>query len=181
MKPNAMPAAAAPSAQSKSLRLFYALWPDAATRIALQRWQEPLRGRNTPADNLHLTLAFLGQQAATLLPVLQDILQQLPPAPAALVLDRIAYFPRHRIACAEMSEVPPALITLQQALQQALVQHGIACEEHAAFRPHVTLTRAAPRPPAGAPEAIRWQADQVVLVQSQTLAEGACYHVLAMR
>src|SRR5437667_76833 len=48
--------------QQRKLRLFYALWPDAATRAALTRLQLAVRGRNMRPENFHLTLAFLGEQ-----------------------------------------------------------------------------------------------------------------------
>ena len=51
------------------MRLFFALWPEPDTQ---RRWHEelasyvkPLGGRRVPAENLHLTLAFLGEVPGT--------------------------------------------------------------------------------------------------------------------
>ena len=58
----------------ENLRLFYALWPDQATRAALMRLQSGLAGRRIAPGNLHLTLAFLGMQPSALLPQLAGAL-----------------------------------------------------------------------------------------------------------
>lgn len=164
---------------TKSMRLFYALWPDDATRAALVRWQDHVQGRKTPHDGLHITLAFLGQQPATLLPTLQTILMSVPQPDMTLVLDRVGYFSRHRIAWAGMRVVPDALITLQQTLTQELTQHGIEFNDQSGFRPHVTLARDALAPPDITVEAIHWQVGQLVLAQSAPHPDGTFYRVLA--
>ena len=47
-------------------RLFFALWPDAATSVALAALAQQIAaesgGRPTAPGNVHLTLAFLGDQ-----------------------------------------------------------------------------------------------------------------------
>jgi 2'-5' RNA ligase len=163
----------------KSVRLFYALWPDHATRAALVRWQDHVQGRKTARENLHITLAFLGQQPTTLIPTLQAILASLPPPDMTLVLDRLGYFSRHRIAWAGIQDVPDALMALQQTLTQALAQHGIAFNDQSGFRPHVTLARDALAPADVAVEKIHWRVGELVLAQSTTDRDGTCYRVLA--
>ena len=91
---------------SDTLRLFYALWPDDATASALQKLQAPMRGRRTAYSNLHMTLAFLGNQPASLLSVLTDILMHLPSANISLTLDKLGYFPRNQIAWVGPREAP---------------------------------------------------------------------------
>jgi 2'-5' RNA ligase len=166
---------------SESLRLFFALWPDDATRTALMRLQAPMRGRIIPYENLHMTLAFLGTQPAELLPTLKEILERLPPLTATLTVDRVGYFTRNRVAWAGMHEAPDALTGLQKALAQAITQRGIAFDNQHAFKPHVTLARDAALPPDLAFEPVVWRADKVALVQSATQREGAIYRVLATR
>lgn len=165
----------------ESLRLFFALWPDDLTRGELARLQQSLAGRQIPYDNLHITLAFLGQQPAAQLAALKDILMHLPKTAITLTLDRIGYFPRNRIAWAGMHEVPAALIVLQQHLAQALTECGIAFDSQLKFKPHITLARDAATPPDMAFNPIVWQAQQVALVQSVTMPGGSRYQVLAAR
>lgn len=166
---------------SESLRLFYALWPDDATSSALMQLQSPMHGRTVPYSNLHLTLVFLGQQPAALLPDLKDILNHLPRSDITLTLDRVGHFPRNRIAWAGMRHAPDALFTLHRALMQALLERKVAFNGQHDYKPHVTLARDASLPPDLAFDPIVWQANRAALVQSTTAAEGSIYRILASR
>ena len=167
--------------QQRKLRLFYALWPDAATRAALTRLQLAVRGRNMRPENFHLTLAFLGEQPIGSLPRLRQILRQLGGSALDLQLDQYGYFSRNRIAWAGMQQVPPALVTLQQELAQALTLHRIDYDNQSAFRPHLTLARNAQPPEELTIAPVLWHADHVALVQSDSLDQGRQYRILASR
>lgn len=164
-----------------TLRLFYALWPDGATRAALMQLQIAMAGRLTRSDNLHLTLAFLGAQPASAVPLLESILMRLPAAPMALTIDRIGYFTEPHLAWAGMSSVPPALASLEQSLAQELDREGIAIKRRAAFIPHITLARDTTTLEDFPFDAIAWRADHLALVQSDVEGEGVIYRVLASR
>lgn len=165
---------------SESLRLFFALWPDDETRAALMRLQARIRRQTTPYENLHLTLAFLGQQSITLLPDLKDILDRLPRSAITLTLDRVGYFTRKRIVWAGTHQSPGALAALQNELATALAQR-IGLEVQGEFKAHVTLARNAEPPPDSEFTPIVWHADQVALVKSVTTPAGSRYEVLASR
>jgi 2'-5' RNA ligase len=167
--------------RTHSLRLFYALWPDDATRAALMQLQAPIHGRKTRYENIHLTLAFLGQQSADLLPMLKKILTRLPQTPLSFVFDRAGYFTRNRVAWAGMHQIPDPLIALHDNLTQELRQNNVEFDSRSAFRPHVTLARDATQPEDLPFEPVIWQADQVALVQSVTQPEGVLYSVIASR
>jgi RNA 2',3'-cyclic 3'-phosphodiesterase len=166
---------------TESLRLFFALWPDDTTRTALMQLQSSIRGRLVSYSNIHLTLAFLGQQPTAVLPAAKTILTHLTSSPVTLRLDRVGYFARNRIAWAGMHSVPEALLRLQEELASALQRHGIASDSQQAFKPHITLARDASLPPDLLFTPIEWRASQVALVQSTTQAEGVIYQVLASR
>ena len=161
-------------------RLFYALWPDAATRAALAAWQARLQGKPVRTDKLHLTLAFLGQRPAGELPALLDILAHMPARAMPLVFDHASHFTQLALAWAALAQPSPALLDLRAACMQALAQQGLAPRfEHDRFTPHVTLARQAP-PPAGEDVApVAWLADELVLVES--LKSSGDYRVLASR
>lgn len=166
---------------NETLRLFFALWPDDATRTALLQLQTPIRGRIIPYGNLHLTLAFLGQQPASLIGIAKDILFHLRATPISLTLDRMGYFPRNRIAWIGAHEPPAELLQLHQELGEALRQANVTFDSAQTFKPHITLARDASLPPDISFTPIPWQADHVALVQSVTNAEGARYQVIASR
>jgi RNA 2',3'-cyclic 3'-phosphodiesterase len=163
----------------QSLRLFYALWPDDATRAALMRLQAPITGRKTRYENFHLTLPFLGQQAADLLPFFTSILASLSSPPVALTVDRIGYFTQNKIAWAGMSETPAALNALNDQMIEALRQNNIVFNNHSVFRPHITLARDAEQPEELPFNPFVWQCEHVTLVESTNQAEGVVYRVLA--
>lgn len=165
----------------ESLRLFYALWPDDATRAALREIQATMQGKISRYENLHMTLAFLGQQPATLLPALTDILAHLPALELTMTLDHVGSFTRNRIAWAGTREAPPALHALHRHLVQALGEHRVAFDGKSVFRPHITLARDTAAPPDRPFTPIRWRADHAVLVKSTLRADGPVYEVLASR
>lgn len=164
-------------------RLFYALWPDAATRDALQQLQYHLQldGRATPAANFHITLAFLGEQPLSALPALQRILTEVRCPPLSLAIDCSGYFSRLRLAWAGMHNPPERLFQLHAQLLAQLKAAGIAVKPSPGFRPHVTLARNTSAPPAMQSAPIFWQASDIVLAESQISQEpgqGALYRIL---
>lgn len=169
------------TAPPKTLRLFFALWPDDATRTALMQVQTAMHGRLVPYGNLHLTLAFLGAQPADVLLQAEDILARLMSPPMMLTLDRVGYFPRNRVAWAGMHHMPDELKSLHDELTEALRRQGIGFDQQQNFKPHVTLARDATLAPDISFDPIVWHADRVTLVQSVTEASGSTYQVIASR
>jgi 2'-5' RNA ligase len=160
-------------------RLFFALWPDPATRAALLRRQAGVHGTATAPDQLHLTLAFLGWQPAAALPALRALLEQVPAAPLALELDTWGHFGGPRIAWAGMRAAPPALLALQAELVRRLTAQQLLPPQSAPFRPHVTLARHADAAPTAPFAPLRWLAGEMVLAESS--GTGAPYRMVATR
>lgn len=160
-------------------RLFFALWPDDATRDALTSLQMRISGRRMRRENLHLTLAFLGEQAEAAVGTLTGILNDLPGTGLPLELDRLGYFPRQRIVWAGTHHAPDALLALHRQLAAALQQAGIHFDADRSFMPHVTLARNAEQPEDVPFAPISWKADRIVLAESTICPEGAFYEVLA--
>ncbi len=165
-------------------RLFFALWPDPATRDALRRLQHSLQldGRPTPAANFHITLVFLGKQPVSALPTLQRILAEVRCPPLSLVIDRSGYFSRLHLAWAGMNNPPERLLQLHEELQSQLKAADIPVKPSPGFRPHVTLARNTSQPPDMQGSSIPWQASDIVLAEShvsQKPRQGALYRILA--
>jgi 2'-5' RNA ligase len=152
------------------LRLFFALWPGERERAALDAWAQSCHaaagGRLVPRENLHMTLAFLGEVEAARLPQLGAIAAGARAAAFDLHLDRIGYWPHKRIVHVGASETPTALSALAEALNAALARAGFRTEARP-YRAHVTLLRDAPGAPAGVEiDALRWRVDAFVLAES---------------
>lgn len=142
-----------PEAQG-SHRLFFALWPDDATRIAIAAAAARLRthaqgGRWTAVDRYHLTLQFLGTWSR-----LPDALIRSACAAAAsarapgfsITLDRVGSFRTRSHLWWLGCQRPEPLLPLREVLARSLEDHGIAVAS-GPFVPHVTLVRGAGRRP----------------------------------
>jgi RNA 2',3'-cyclic 3'-phosphodiesterase len=164
-----------------SCRLFFALWPDDATRSALLALQARLSGgRPVPAANLHFTLAFLGQQPQDSVSALCALAARWTEFECLLRLDQLGYFRRSRIAWIGMRNAPEPLMTLQGSVLAALSEQGIVLPgEHGGFVPHVTLMRDAAVPPEGDVAPIPWRAKGVVLAESVARPGGSQYRILS--
>jgi 2'-5' RNA ligase len=158
-------------------KLFFALWPDEATRAriadavdAFVRTAAP-RGRRVKTERLHMTLPFLGEFA------------ELPPALVAAacaaaaqvrtgsfdcVLDRFGSFARAHVGWLGCAEAAPALQALFEQLVEALRAHDCHVARPAQFVPHVTVLRDIEHPIDAAPATpVRWPVDEFVLIASR--------------
>lgn len=166
------------------MRLFIALWPDETVRQKLA--DLPLDGgRRVLPANLHMTLAFLGEQAEAVVPALHGILNDLAPQNITLNIDHLDHFVTRdeTILWAGPSSPPAALQDLQAVLQADLRKRGFKTTDHAHFIPHITLARRASRAaltnlPGMLGSAIPWIAQKPVLVHSQSTPAGQRYRVL---
>ena len=98
-------------------------------------------GTAVPAENMHLTLAFLGDQTQATLGDLDDLLAEPDAAPFSLTLDGLGTFgdARPRVLFAAVSP-EPALSPLRRRVRRAAVDAGIELS-HERFVPHITLAR----------------------------------------
>ena len=165
-----------------SQRVFFASWPDEATRAALRAAAGPQlagAGRVVPADNLHLTLEFLGNVPAAQLARLAAIGAALAWPATLVLLDRLDVWPRARVVVAAPSAPPPALIELQAELRGRLGAAGFRVDAHP-FRPHVTLARDAPAAPrATLAPPVAWPLAELALIASQAAPGASRYRPLA--
>ncbi|MCK9201977.1 MAG: RNA 2',3'-cyclic phosphodiesterase [Gallionella sp.] len=173
-----------PRAHVPPVRVFFALWPDAAERKAMADWQPPLRklcgGKAMRPDTLHATLVFLGDVPAHRLEALKLAAEEVGGEPFELGLDSARYWGHNHIAYAAPSVVPAPLALLVLDLEQRLRAHRFRLDHHE-YKPHVTLLRHAQWSDEALPEmpAATWRAREFVLVQSLSDEQGARYEVLA--
>lgn len=156
-------------------RLFYALWPDDATRTHLKRLQDSVIGRKVSPDNLHLTLAFLGNQAKSLIPALAKLIEKLPCQSFTVGIDRYGYFSKPRVAWVGPSETPSLLTALHQTLMHELNAAQVSMKLEGKFRPHVTLARDANSLDEPFAPMIPWKVGKIMLIQSIQVKGGVIY------
>ena len=128
------------------MRLFIAINFNDATRSRLVSLRDELhkassRGRFTHTENLHLTLAFLGecneQQAASAVTAMDTTSSE----PFELSIDRMGHFKRNGsdIWWAGVCE-NKTLLELQQNLTNRLLENRLECDKRK-YSPHITLGR----------------------------------------
>lgn len=98
-------------------------------------------GRRVAEDNLHLTLAFLGEVSDEGLAELDEALSGIRAAPVALRFEGLGVFgeDRPRALWAAVA-ADPALAALQKQVERAARKAGLSPEARR-FVPHVTLAR----------------------------------------
>jgi 2'-5' RNA ligase len=130
------------------MRLFAALDVPEDVRERLSAFMHNMEGicpgaRWIPADNLHVTLKFIGQTEDTALPQIRSALQPIRvAAPLDLGFRGVAYMPSaaHPRVLWTNIHSSDALPGLASAIEEALAPLSIPRETRA-FRPHLTLAR----------------------------------------
>jgi 2'-5' RNA ligase len=172
------------SGKPRTLRVFYALWPDKAARAAIHRLAQEVafdgQGRAPREANLHITIAFVGSvteaRVAELCTIGQHVAAHTPTFPVSL--DRIGGT-SYGIAWLAPDGVPPALASLHASLQDSLQDAGFAVQQRM-FRPHVTLARDCVRAAhRGVVGPIRWRAERLSLEASNLAPGGSEYRTIA--
>ena len=166
-------------AQPGRRRVFFALWPDDATRSALVRATKGAvrlcGGRPIAKERLHVTVAFLGEVTAE---QLASVRGAAPVAVGAfdLTLDLLGVWPQSRVLWLAGRDVPDALNALERELWTRLEQRGFKREERI-YRPHLTLARRA-RPVEEEVPPVTWPVTELALVESIPDGRNVHYEVL---
>ena len=185
----------------RTRRLFFAFWPDEATREAMHHAaRKAVRhsgGRPVPASNLHVTVAFLGSVAESLRPEVERIGASVAadglgaggeagPGPDGALLallelafDGVEVWPKPQVLVATCSAPPVAAAVLAARLWQTLRPVHIRPAVRP-YKPHVTLARKVRRAAPGlALKPVSWPVRALTLVESVTDPAGARYEPIA--
>ena len=176
-----------PAPGAPARRLFFALWPTAEEARALSAAAAPViaasDGRAVPQENLHVTLAFLGQVPPARTTELAALTRRVAAGGAhgvpslALRFERLAYWHEPQILCA-LSDAAAPVAALAAALQGEAGAAGFF-PDLKPFRAHVTVARKVTRAaPSATLASVQWTCAQFALVESRTAATGAVYSVL---
>jgi len=176
------------------MRLFFALPVPAEVQNRLRSVLEAARQAGgegvsfTRSEQLHFTLAFLGEQprpdeALAAGELLRDT------RPFEIALAGVGAFPntaRPRVLWLGVSDGAAALMDAAERLRAALRQRGFQLEDRK-FRAHLTIGRVRPRGERLAKQALaavkpvefaRWTAQEASLVQSVLGRDGATHTVM---
>ena len=157
-------------------RLFVAIRPPDDVRDALLDLMDGIeRARWQDDDQLHLTLAFLGQVDPQSGDDLVERLDAIDRAPFELAIAGVGHFERKGRPSAVWARIAPSdqLSALQRQVAQAARLSGCAMERRK-YHPHITLARLDP----GSESPARWLAENANLaagpweVQSFALYES---------
>lgn len=157
------------------MRLFIAIKLSGAMKDSLIRLQNTLyergvRGNFTSEENLHLTLAFIGEYPDSE-PVL-DALSSVVFSPFELRLEGTGRF--GDLWWAGMRDSAP-LTAVVRRIRRALAENDIPFDRKR-FSPHITLIRkAAGEMPGTAPEPVSMQVDTISLMRSDRGRNGMIY------
>ena len=126
------------------MRLFIAVNFDDRTKSQIIEVQNRLRslgrGRFSAPENLHLTLAFLGEIPESRVDDIKAAMDRVSVPEQTLVFERVGCFRRDSELWWIGLKKTPALMKLQQELSDALTDAGFNLEKRA-FKPHITLAR----------------------------------------
>ncbi|MTH45160.1 RNA 2',3'-cyclic phosphodiesterase [Intestinirhabdus alba] len=129
---------------SEPQRLFFALALPDATREEIIRWRAecfpPEAGRPVAADNLHLTLAFLGEVSAEKRRALTQLAGRIRQPGFTLRLDDAGQWPRSGIVWLGPRRSPRGLLQLADMLRAQAARSG-CYQSPRPFHPHITLLR----------------------------------------
>lgn len=171
------------------VRLFVAVPLEADVRMRLAMLAGGIPGaRWVPAENMHLTLRFIGDVEEARLEELDLALGWVEAPSFEISLEGVGQFATGRKPRAVWVGVPrsEALLHLQAKVDSALVRVGVGPEERK-FKPHVTLARLKDAPSQrvgrflethGLFRAGPVRVDRFVLYESHTGRDGPVYHPL---
>lgn len=161
-------------------RLFFALWPDQQTRNKIAAFNQGLISpglRTLKADNLHITLVFLGNTDFKTEMLLRVLAGKVKVHPFVVRFDQLEFWRKPKIICLTPSIYDQQLAILADTLNTLVRQCAMAIEDRP-YQPHITLARKAQKLIDITEPLIEWQADSFCLVESVSLAEGIHYQVL---
>ena len=169
-----------------NLGLFVAIYPPpehVARLLAMLKEIDLPRHRPTPADQIHLTLHFIGDMPESEMESTYESVERSAAGigPHELAIERLITLPERgpsRLVAAETSS-PPQLLEIQRRLAMRLAVKP----SNRDYQPHITLTRfAAPdsrlRIEQAIADELRFTVDRLHLMRSTLRSEGAVHHLV---
>ncbi len=165
-----------------SQRVFFALWPDDATREAINRFAgkavAECGGTPIAPENFHMTLRFVGHADAGAMSRMRKAAGRVRTEPLRFKLDQLGFWAEPAVFWLGCRKAPDPLLRLVVNLNTEMGSEGFLVETRP-FKPHVTLARHAHHAPEiELRQPVEWSSDKFVLVGSRTDEHGPTYTVL---
>lgn len=160
-------------------RLFFALWPDQNTRQQCQQVIQSLPGQGKPvvANNLHVTLVFLGNIDQARQIAITKAANAINIQPMRLIFNHLSFWKKPAVVCLVAEQVDPAVSSLVTQLSMSARQLGIELDDRP-YKPHITLLRKAKSQVNIDFNPIHWQSNSFCLVESCSTTSGVEYRVI---
>lgn len=165
-------------------RLFFGLDLPDECRQQIIAWRAQTftaeAGHPVAAENLHLTLAFLGEVSAEKTQALMQLAGRIRQPGFELTLDDAGFWPRSGVVWLGPRQAPRGLLQLADLLRSQAARSG-CYQSPQPFHPHVTLLRQALPPVSLPPRNFRWSlpVERFVLFQSHYSRGRTRYKELA--
>lgn len=163
---------------------------DAAESVVRSSEEAGAGVRRVPAQNFHLTLAFLGSVPQAHLAAIDELASRCARSASVsdgsveVVLDGVEHWRKPQILCVTGNATPVAATRLAESLKGALKAEPQLAPDfnplEPEFRSHVTIARKVRRPirPARIEPQV-WSFGAFALVESRTRPQGSEYAVVA--
>lgn len=165
------------------MRVFFGLSPDSKTKLAIEVWRNkafPHFDAPVPAENFHVTLAFLGDISVKQLDTLKLHIDNIPSFTTFNVsLDKLGYWPKPKAFWLGCQQTAIEHLLLAKHIQQIVNKSGVLLQEQH-YVAHLTLARKCKvSPPAPLfPANFQWHAEHFHLFESISYSDGVHYPIL---
>lgn len=161
------------------MRCFIAAWPDEPTRIVLRSLSDDVRHRTehrrvSRPDDLHLTLAFIGNLADDVGFDLSASIAKLTFRPFAVQLDTLGFFPEAGVVWIGTHKTPQTLADLADRVRALLDQMSVAYDRRPLV-PHLTLLRGVKSFATQKITPTRWRIASIALYRSDPAPRASRY------
>ena len=161
------------------VRSFLACWPDKSLAQQLNRCADHIQaqvgGRVIKQENLHVTLAFLGDLLPTQISTVEEVCVPMPRS-FKLELDRVGFWKTKGIVWIGTRSPDIEFNEFVESLRDRLRRVGFRIDNRT-FTPHITLLRKVRKRPRVMLETLDWVIKEYTLVASELERDGARYSV----
>lgn len=132
------------------MRAFLCLFPDPDSALAIERWATqcwPYIERLVPGQNLHITLAFLGDIDRSKQNIVTELISEGNLGKSfSMSLDKVGYWPQPQVLWLGSENPPQEIGVLAGKCRRIANRAGIRVGGKR-FEPHITLARKPSMPP----------------------------------